>query len=71
MYTNPTLVSMLLVNQRDGILGATERLDRSEIDLGGSQTFGLLDLVPVEDFKLEVPRDTRRLNSSRQRAGAV
>lgn len=61
MHTNPTLVSVLVVNQGNCLVYAVERFDRSKLDPGGSQAFGLLDLVPVENFKLEVRRNARRL----------
>ena len=66
MHANPTLVSVLVVDQRDGLLYAEERLDFSKVDPGGSQAFGLFDLVPVKDFKLEVCRNTRRLSCRRE-----
>jgi hypothetical protein len=44
-----------------------EGFHHTKVDLGGSQAFGLFDLVPVEDFNLEVGRNARRLKS-RQRA---
>lgn len=64
MHTNPTLVSVLVVSQRDGLVYAVERLNRSKIDPGASQAFGLFDLVPVENFKLKVRRNARRLKPS-------
>jgi hypothetical protein len=61
MQTNPTLLSLVVVTQWDGLFLTPEGLNVFEADPGGSQAFVLLELVPVKDFKFEVRPDTRRL----------
>lgn len=61
MHANPTLFSVLVVTQRDDLLQTAERLNFFEVDSGGTQAFGILDLVPVKNFELEVRPNARWL----------
>lgn len=66
-----TLWSVLSCGKRDDLLGDFEGLDAGKVDSADTQTFGLLDLVPIEDFHLEVGRNAGRLTQRDQNIGPV